>query len=94
MATVEVEIPEELLTLLKRSLLAERSVPDQLRIALAAHLFQEGVISIGKAASIADEPRASFELLLAEMGIPALRYGVTEHRQDKQAFEDARQKER
>ncbi len=93
MATVEVDIPEELLTLLKRSRLGNLAVADQLRIALAAHLFQEGVISIGKAASIAGEPRATFELLLAEMGIPALHYGVEEYQQDKQAFEDASRSE-
>lgn len=89
MATVEIGIPEELLALLKGSRLGDRPVQEQVRIALAIHLFQEGVISVGKAASIADEPRANFELLLAEMGIPALRYDVDDLQRDLEAFERA-----
>jgi predicted HTH domain antitoxin len=92
MQTVEVDIPEELLTLLKRSRLGGRPVPEQVRVALAIHLLQEGVISVGKAASIAGEPRAAFELLLTEMGIPALRYDVEDYQKDREAFERARQK--
>lgn len=92
MQTVGVDIPEELLTLLKRSRLGDRPVPEQVRVALAIHLLQEGVITVGKAASIAGEPRATFELLLAEMGIPALRYDAEDYQQDREAFERARQK--
>lgn len=92
MQTVGVDIPEELLALLKRSRLGDRPVPEQIRIALAIHLLQEGVISAGKAASIAGEPRATFEALLAEMGIPALRYDVGDYEKDQEAFERARQK--
>jgi predicted HTH domain antitoxin len=88
MATLEVDIPEELLTLLQRSRLGNRPVDEQLRIALAAYLFQEGVISMGKAASISGETRAGFELLLAEMGIPAVRYGLEEYRRDRESLEN------
>ena len=91
MKTVEVGIPEDLIQLLKRSHLGGRPVAEQVRVALAIHLLQEGVISAGKAASIAGEPRATFELLLAEMGIPALRYDLEEYRQDREAFERARE---
>lgn len=92
MQTVGVDIPEELLTLLKRSRLGDRPPPEQIRIALAIHLLQEGVISAGKAASIAGEPRATFESLLAEMGIPVLRFGIGEYEKDQEAFERARKK--
>ena len=91
MQTVEVDVPQELLKLLKRSLLGDRPVPEQVRVALAIHLLQEGVITVGKAASTAGAPRATFELLLAEMGIPALRYDVDDYREDRAAFERARQ---
>ena len=91
MQTVEVDVPQELLKLLKRSRLGDRPVPEQVRVALAIHLLQEGVITVGKAASIAGAPRATFELLLAEMGIPALRYDVDDYREDRAAFERARQ---
>ena len=86
MTTINVGIPEELLTLLRRSRLGDRPADEQVRIALAVHLFQEGVISVGKAAAIAGEPRASFELLLPEMGIPTLRYDVADHQRDREAF--------
>jgi len=89
METVEIGLYEELLTLLKRSRLGDRPVQEQVRIALAIQLLQEGVISTGKAASIAGEPRANFELLLAEMGIPALRYDVEDLQRDLEAFERA-----
>lgn len=84
-----VAIPEELLALLKRSRLGHRPLPDQVRTALAIQLLQEGVISTGKAASIAGEPRANFELLLAGMGIPTLRYDVGDLQRDLEAFDRA-----
>lgn len=92
MPTVGVDLPEEVVTLLKGSRLGDRPVGEQVRVALAIHLFQEGVISVGKAAAIAGEPRATFELLLGEMGIPPVRYGLEDYRQDREAFERARQK--
>lgn len=90
MESVEIGIPEELLELLKRSRLGQRPVQEQVRIALAIHLLQEGVISAGKAASIAGEPRANFELLLAEMGIPAVRYDVDDLFEDRETLRHVR----
>jgi len=46
METVEVGVPEEVLALLKRSRLGDRPVQEQVRVALAIHLFQEGVSSL------------------------------------------------
>ena len=91
MSKVQIDVPDELLDLLRQSRLGTRELPDQLRIALAIQLLQEGVITAGKAASIAGEPRPTFELLLAEMGIPTLRYDVKEYQEDLEAFEQARQ---
>ena len=92
MPTVAVDIPEELLKLLKRSRLGGRPAADQVRVALSIHLFQEGVISVSKAAAIAGEPRATFELFLGEMGIPALRYDLEDYRRDSETLERLRQK--
>jgi predicted HTH domain antitoxin len=89
MQTIEIEVPDELLELLKRSRLSTRGVGDQVRIALAIHLFQEGLISVGRAAEIAGEPRAPFELLLGEMGIPPVRYDVDDLQRDREAFDRA-----
>ena len=89
MQTVGVEIPKELLALLKRSRLGSRPVPEQVRIALAIHLFQEGVISAGKAAIVSGESRAAFELLLGEMGIPPVRYDTADYQKERQALRRA-----
>lgn len=85
-----VEVPDEILRLLQKSKLRDRPVEEQVRLVLAIHLLQEGVVSMGKAASIAGEPRASFELLLGEIGVPGLRYGLEDFRQDREAFQRAR----
>jgi predicted HTH domain antitoxin len=81
-----VDIPEEVLALLQRSRLGNRAVADQVRVALAIHLFQENLISAGRAAEIAGEPRAQFELLLGELGIPPVRYDTTAYRREREAL--------
>ncbi len=90
--TVKVEIPEELVALLKHSKLGDRPIADQLRFALAVHLLQEGVISTGKAASLAGENRFDFESLLMSMGIPTLRYDLEDLEQDRKTLERLRDK--
>lgn len=92
MQSVKVDIPDEVMTLLKRLRLGDRPAEEQVRIALAIHLFQEGVISVGKAATIAREPRATFELFLGEIGIPPVRYDLEDYQRDREDFERARQK--
>jgi predicted HTH domain antitoxin len=77
-----IEVPDELLDLLKDSRLAGRSETDQVRSALAIHLFQGGLISIGKAAALAGMPRVEFEWLLVEMGIPVVRYDLADYEVD------------
>jgi predicted HTH domain antitoxin len=86
-----IEVPDELLDLLKSSRLAGRSETDQVKSALAIHLFQEGVISIGKAAALAGVPRLEFEWLLVEMGIPVVRYDVADYEVDKHGIARAQQ---
>src|SRR5207302_4287367 len=60
MQTRRVDIPEELLERLQHSRLGRRSETDQVKIALAIHLFLEDLISIGKAAELAGDPRIDF----------------------------------
>ena len=88
--TVEVEIPEELVSLLKRSKLGDRPIAEQLRVALAIQLLQEGVISTGKAAELAGQPRAVLQLMLGEMGIPASTYTLDDYENDKKTLERLR----
>jgi predicted HTH domain antitoxin len=91
MKTVKIDVPEDLLALLKQSRLGGRPQAEQVRLALAIHLFQEAVISIGKAAELAGEPRASFELLLGEMGIPPVRHDETTYEREWEAIRRARE---
>jgi predicted HTH domain antitoxin len=88
-----IEIPNELLDLLKDSRLGGRSETDQVKSALAIHLFQEGLISIGKAAELAGVPRLEFEWLLVEMGIPVVRYDVADYEADKRGIAAAEQRQ-
>lgn len=82
MTTVTVEVPDTIAALLQRSRLAGRARDAQVRVALAIHLFQEGLVSVGKAAELAGEPRADFELLLADLGIPSARYDEADYEHD------------
>ena len=89
MGTKQVAVPEELLALLRDSRLATRDTSGQVKAVLAIHLFLEGLVSIGKAAELADVPRVEFEWLLVEMGLPAVRHEVAEYEQDLSGFADA-----
>src|SRR6266851_1836598 len=89
MKTKTVEVPEEILELLQRSRLGGRSEPDQVRTALAIHLFLEGVISVGKAAELAGEPRVDFEWQMVEMGLPTVQYDLADYEQDQRNFAEA-----
>lgn len=89
MGTKQVEVPEELLALLRSSRLGSRDTAGQVKAALAIHLFLEGLISIGKAAELAEVPRVEFEWLLVEMGLPAVRYESADYEQDLKGLADA-----
>lgn len=92
MKTRTIDIPEELLDLLKRSRLGSKSGTDQVRTALAIHLFLEGLVSIGRAAELAGEPRVEFEWLLAQMGLPTVRYELADYEEDLRGLTRAEQR--
>ena len=94
MKTRTVEVPEDILQLLEGSRLAERPEAERVRIALAIHLFQEGVISIGKAAELAGEPRIEFEDFLVRMGIPTVFYDLSDYEQDLRGLAEADRRDR
>jgi predicted HTH domain antitoxin len=87
-----VELPEELLALLEGSRLGDRPEADRVKVALAVHLFQEGVISLGKAAELSGEPRFAFESLLIQLGIDSAIYDAADYGTDSQTI--ARLKQR
>jgi predicted HTH domain antitoxin len=86
MQTTTVDIPAEIVSLLQESHLGSRPPGDQVKAALAIHLFLEGLVSIGKAAELAGEPRVDFEWLLSQMGLPVVVYDVADYEQDLQAI--------
>jgi predicted HTH domain antitoxin len=92
MATVPVNVPDNLLALLQQSRLPGRTRDDRVRVALAIHLFQEGLISAGKAAELAGESRIAFESLLDDLGIPAVRYGEAMYEQDLEGLDAAKRR--
>ena len=93
MKTRKVEVPEDLLDLLKSSHLGKKPAMDQVKTALAIHLFLEGLISIGKAAELSGEPRVEFEWLLVEMGIPTVRYDPKDYKQDLLGLAEAERRQ-
>ncbi|MGI8550991.1 MAG: UPF0175 family protein [Dehalococcoidia bacterium] len=92
MKTATVDVPVDLLKLLDQSRLGNRSVSEQVGLALAIHLFQEGIISVGRAAELAGQPRAPFELLLGAMGIPPVRYEKEDYDREWQTIQRAQQR--
>jgi prevent-host-death family protein len=48
------------------------------RVALAEHLFKEGVLSLGKAARMAGMPYVLFSEHLSRIGIPVVNYSPDE----------------
>jgi predicted HTH domain antitoxin len=86
-----IEVPDEILDLLKDSALAGQSEADQVKSALAVHLFQEGLTSIGKSAELAGITRIKFELLLARMEIPIVRYDLEDYEADQRGLAEAQQ---
>lgn len=94
MKTRKIDVPEEFLDLLKGSRLGRKSVTEQVKTALAIHLFLEGIVSIGRAADLAGEPRVEFEWELVEMGIPTVRYDLADYKQDQRGLAEAERRRR
>jgi predicted HTH domain antitoxin len=94
MTQVNVEVPEELLRLLGRSRLAKRDRGRQICVALAIHLLLVGEVSLGKAAELAGEPRATFEDLLLELGLPLVQYDASDYQDDLRTIEALEQRKK
>lgn len=89
MQTRRVDVPEEIFERLQHSRLGNRPAQDQVKVALAIHLFLENLISTGKAAELAGEPRIEFEWLLSQMGLPVTEYDLADADQDLRGLAEA-----
>lgn len=87
MTSITVDLPDDLFLLLQRSRLAARPPAEQVKLALAIQLCQEGIISVGKAAELVGESGLLFENLLIEMGLPVVRYDEVEAERDRRNWE-------
>jgi predicted HTH domain antitoxin len=87
MKLVKADVPEPILRLLEHSRFGECFKENRVTAALAVHLFQQGEISIGKAAELSGVPREDFELRLHELGIPTVLYGLEDYEEDKRTLE-------
>jgi predicted HTH domain antitoxin len=94
MGTTTIDIPDELLELLCHSPLGMRPQAEQVKIALAMYLAQEGAISVGKAAELAGETRPAFEQLMGELGLPVVRYDEAEYERDLRGLAEAERRAR
>lgn len=94
MANTTVDLPQEVLTLLAQSRLRDRTVDEEVRVAVAIHLFLEGLVSIGKAAELAGEPRLAFERQLVELGLPTVRYELSDYTADLEGIAEAERRSR
>jgi predicted HTH domain antitoxin len=62
--TITIRIPEQVLDTVTAN------IESDVKTYLAVKYYQEGLISIGKAAELADMPKTGFELFLARNDIP------------------------
>lgn len=92
MKTRSIDVPEDLLDLLRKSRLGARSESDLVRLGLSILLLRSGDISMGRAAELAGEPRSSFELLLGELGLSPVRYDVADYEQDLEGIAAAKRR--
>jgi predicted HTH domain antitoxin len=58
-------------------------------MAVAIHRLGSGDISVGKAAELAGEPRATFELLRLKLAVPSVEYDIDDYEQDLEGLEEA-----
>jgi len=75
---VTVEIPEDAYLALSSSGYSKARISDEARKLLAAHLFRNGILSLGKASEMAGLRMDDFVDLLDELGIPVLDYDEEE----------------
>lgn len=74
MKAAALKIPEAVLS-------ATRMTEKELSVELAAHLFEAGKLSIGKAKELAGMTLWEFQHFLASRKIP-VRYGIKDYRED------------
>ena len=88
MATIQVDLPEELLQAARIYAQPSMSASASREVAklLALELFREGAVSLGLAAELCGVPQAEFMQFAAEREV-ALHYSLDDLEQDRQFIE-------
>jgi predicted HTH domain antitoxin len=68
------EIPEDAYLALSSSGYTKKRISSEAKSLLSAHLFERGVLSMGKAAELAELNLGAFILFLDELEIPVIDY--------------------
>ncbi len=86
MATVQLDVPDELIRAIEAGGIAESDLGRRALRELAAELYQEGRLSLGKAAELASMTRHAFWQLLVDRGWPVFVYTDSDFDADRVAL--------
>lgn len=88
MATVQVDLPEDLLraAIVNASTNSSASTSREVAKLLALELYREGAVSLGQAAELCDVSQAEFIQFAAEREVP-LHYTLDDLEQDRKTIE-------
>jgi predicted HTH domain antitoxin len=87
LTSIEVELPQDIIFAMRghRGNRKVEDIKEKLKISLAIILFQEGTISLGKAAELTRMSRIKFIELLKKYDLPAYEYTQEDFDMDQQA---------
>jgi predicted HTH domain antitoxin len=81
------ELPSDVLQTLRAHGLGHEELSHKARGSLAVMLYREHLLSLGKAAELADMPLVKFMDLLADCGVAVTTYGEEEYAQDSETIQ-------
>jgi len=87
---ITVDIPEDAYLALSSSGYSKGRISAEAKRLLAAHLFQDGLLSLGKAAELADLNLGSFIDFLNKLNIPVIDYDEDELEDEFKTIEKIR----
>jgi len=87
LTSIQVELPRDIIFAMRghRGNKKVEDIKNKLKMSLAIILFQEGTISLGKAAELARMSRVKFIELLKKYDLPAYEYTEEDFDTDRQA---------
>jgi len=87
---VEVDFPADVFAAMKMVGLHGDKLEQEIKSSVALSLFKRGLLSIGKAAELADMCLAEFMDFLVANGVPIVEYSLEDFEKDVEAFERLR----